>query len=197
MRGDDDAAVVERSLTDTAAFADLYDRHARAVFGYVARRAGREVADDLVGETFLVAYEGRHRFDLTADSARPWLLGIATNLLRRQARSEARRWAALTRVRHLQVAEGHDELDLADARLDAAARGRAVAQAVSRLTEGDRDVLLLVAWGDLSYPEVAAALDIPVGTVRSRLHRARRLLRDALDVDLPADPRDTESLDRP
>ncbi|MEU3662497.1 RNA polymerase sigma factor [Streptomyces sp. NPDC032940] len=177
-----DASVIARSRDEPEAFAALFDRHADAVHRYAARRLGGEVADDLVAETFTTAFQQRHRYDparAAGADARPWLFGIATNLIGRHRRAEARRFKAMARVPAL---ADHDEplADRAADRLVARAVRRELAAALAALSPRHRDVLLLVAWGDLGYGEVAQALDIPVGTVRSRLHRARGKLREAL-----------------
>src|SRR3954471_19444396 len=94
----DDAEVIARSLDDPAQFAALYDRHAGIVFRFLVRRVGRDVADELLGETFRIAFERRAVFDLQRESARPWLYGIATNLLAKHRRTEARRLHAIERL---------------------------------------------------------------------------------------------------
>ncbi|GGO54598.1 RNA polymerase sigma factor [Streptomyces lasiicapitis] len=176
-----DASVIARSRDEPEVFAALFDRHADAVHRYAARRLGGEVADDLVAETFTTAFQQRHRYDPARGAgadARPWLFGIATNLVSRHRRAEARRFKAMARVPAL---ADHDEplADRAADRVVARAVGRELAAALAALPARHRDVLLLVAWGDLSYEEAAQALGIPVGTVRSRLHRARSKLREA------------------
>lgn len=178
-----DAAVIEQSLSDPEAFAKLYDRHAAVLHRYVARRLGEEAADDIVADTFLDAFRGRHRYDLTVRDARPWLYGIAANLIGKHTRSEVRMLRAYARtgadpaLTGTTVASPADE---ADSRLSSAAVRRELAAALAALAVGDRDVLLMIAWADLSYTEVAAGLRIPPGTVRSRLHRARTRIRAAL-----------------
>ena len=176
----DDAVVVARSLRDPDRFAAIYDRYFAEVHRYVAGRLGRDVADDLAAETFLVAFRKRERFDPALGRVRPWLYGIATILISRHRRQETRRYRALARAggRRLEAVESHDER-VADA-LTAERLARRLAAALAGLSHGDRDVLLLVAIGDLSHEEVALALDIPYGTVGSRLSRARRVLREAL-----------------
>ncbi len=127
-----------------------------------------------MAETFLVAFERRERFDSGYDDALPWLLGIATVLVRKHRRVEARAWQAI-------AASGQPEavVEDRDDRLDASLTVRALAAAIRRMPARDRDALLLYAWGDLDYEGVARALDVPVGTIRSRLNRARRVLRQA------------------
>ncbi|HUN37085.1 MAG TPA: RNA polymerase sigma factor [Trebonia sp.] len=177
----DDADLIRRSLQDAEAFAGLYDRHAAPLHRYVARRLGDAAADDIVADAFLDAFRRRHRYDLEVRDARPWLYGIAANLVGKHSRAEVRMLRAYARtgrdpVRAGDAASG-DEID---SRLSAQAVQRDLATALAALSVADRDVLLMVAWADFSYHEVAAALHIPVGTVRSRLHRARIKVRAAL-----------------
>jgi RNA polymerase sigma-70 factor (ECF subfamily) len=172
-----DAQLIAASVPAGEEFAALFDRHARTVHRYLARRAGATAAEDLLAQTFLVAFETRHRYDGARSDALPWLYGIATNVLRRARRDEVRLLRALART-------GLDPdvdcpADRVAERLDARARTAALAGALAGLSAGDRDVLLLVAWGGLGQDEVARALDLPVGTVKSRLHRARARLRAA------------------
>jgi RNA polymerase sigma factor (sigma-70 family) len=184
----DDAAVIEQSWHEPEAFAELYDRHAGLIHRYVTRRLGDGAADDVVAETFLVGFRGRHGYDLSRSDARPWLYGIAANVIGRHRRAEARMWRALARTGADPPAEGH--ADRIDHRVSAATVRRELAGALAGLAAGDRDVLLLIAWADLSYDEVAVALDIPAGTVRSRLNRARRKVRDALGGQDPTSLRE-------
>jgi RNA polymerase sigma factor (sigma-70 family) len=160
-----DAEAISASLTDPEAFALLFDRHFDAIHGYVQRRVGPTLADELAAETFTRAFDHRRRYDDGRDDARPWLLGIAANLLRRHWRSERRRLAAYAR------SAGRDASELSG---PVAAE---LAAAVNDLPRREREPLLLLAWADLSYDEIAHALDIPVGTVRSRISRARTKLR--------------------
>jgi RNA polymerase sigma factor (sigma-70 family) len=177
----DDAALIERSLHDPEAFAGLYDRHAAPLHRYAARRLGAGAADDIVADTFLDAFRERHRYDLTIPGARPWLYGIAANLIGKHNRAEVRMLRAYARTGADPVLAGTvNHADEADSRLASAAVRRDLAAALAGLAAGDRHVLLMVAWADLSYAEVATALGIPVGTVRSRLHRARARIRAAL-----------------
>ncbi|MEU4769148.1 RNA polymerase sigma factor [Actinosynnema sp. NPDC023794] len=170
-----DAEIIDRSRHEPDAFAAIFDRHAPHIRRYLERRLGAQVADDLVAETFLTAFDKRQRYDPARPDARPWLYGIATNLVGQHRRHEARRY----RERSADVAE-HDHSDRVAAEVTAWAVRSRLAGALDGLSAEDRDVLLLVAWEQLGYEEVAAALAIPVGTVRSRLHRARRKVREAL-----------------
>jgi RNA polymerase sigma factor (sigma-70 family) len=173
-----DAQVIAASQGDPSVFAFVFDRHYDSVHRYLARRVGIDLADDLAAETFTTAFDVRRRYDAERPDARPWLFGIATNLVRHHRRSEARRLRAYARLDRPADAEGGFEG--VDARLDAERMGPAIAEALTRLSDGDRDTLLLFAWADLRYEEIAVALRIPVGTVRSRLNRARRRLRELL-----------------
>ena len=174
----DDAAVIEASRAEPDRFASLFDRHAPYIHRYLARRVGTQAADDLVAETFLVAFRKRTGYDPRFPDARPWLYGIATNLIAQHRREEARQFRLRQAAGPAPVA--HDWAERSVVNVTAQSVRVPLARALARLARPDRDVLLLVAWEQLSYDEVARALDIPVGTVRSRLHRARTKIREAL-----------------
>jgi RNA polymerase sigma factor (sigma-70 family) len=168
----------------TIDLAGLFDRYARQLLAYCARRVGPDVAEDIVAETFLAAQAGAHRFD--PDRAQPllWLYGIATNLIRRHWRAEVRAYRAMARAQLVeQVDDGMAQR--AAERSDAAAARRRLAAALSGLPRRQRDVLLLFAVAELEYAEVAVVLGIPVGSVRSALHRARTKVRAALEGGHP------------
>ena len=173
-----DNEIIERSRDTPGAFAGLYDRHARTIHRYAARRLGAGVADDVMSETFLVAFERRAAFDPTVGAALPWLYGIATTLMKKHARLEAASWRAMTAAGAAEVVT--DDIASLESRVDAEASVKRIGSALRRMAKRDRDTLLLQAWADLSYEDIALALDIPVGTVRSRLNRARRVLREAI-----------------
>jgi RNA polymerase sigma factor (sigma-70 family) len=188
----DDAAEIAASLRDPQRFAVLFDRHHAAIHRYLARRLGAHHADDLASETFITAFERRGSYDLTQTSALPWLYGIASNLARRHRRTEERQLRAYARTGVDPVVASHAEEDEVVARLAAAAATRRLAAALAGLRDRDREALLLLAWAGLDYQRISQALGVPVGTVRSRLHRARAQLRAALDeLDLEAERRDT------
>jgi RNA polymerase sigma-70 factor (ECF subfamily) len=172
-----DGEVIATSIDDPRAFGALFDRHAGLLFRFLVRRVGPDVGDDLLGETFRIAFERRASFDVERPSARPWLYGIATNLLARHRRAEARRLRA-TAALASRTSVTSDPADGVAGAVDAAARWQSVTEALADLPDGERDALLLFAWEELSYEEVADALEVPVGTVRSRLNRARRRLRE-------------------
>ena len=169
--------VIAASLDDSARFGLLFDRHATVVFRYLVRRVGVDDAEPLLGDVFRVAFEKRSTYDCERSNARPWLYGIATNLLARHRRTEARRIRATARLLARQR-PADDPTDQVIATLDALELWPQVADAVDRLPEQERDALLLYVWEELGYEEIAAALGVPVGTVRSRLNRARLSLRE-------------------
>jgi RNA polymerase sigma-70 factor (ECF subfamily) len=176
---------VARSIAEPELFAALFDRHAGAVHRYLGRRVG-DLADDLLSETFLIAFRRRASYRPVHVEVRPWLIGIATNLVHGHARTERRRYRALARAAAEPAGSPVDPGELTD-RLAAQALRGPLAGALVGLEPHDRDVLLLFAWGQLSYGEIAAVLDVPVGTVRSRLHRARVRTRAALAPHVPAE----------
>lgn len=176
-----DAELIARSMDDPRAFMPLVERHHRVLFGYLARRVGRDIAEDVTSETFTRAYQHRDRYDQDRPDARPWLFGIATNLVRNQSRSELRQLRAYSR--HGVQDRTHDDDDAVASRLDATAQSPRLAAALAALKPGDREALTLFAWNDMSYEEIAQVLEIPVGTVRSRLNRARRIVQEHLEAD--------------
>jgi RNA polymerase sigma-70 factor (ECF subfamily) len=173
-----DAEVIGRSLGEPQAFGLIYDRHAATLLRFLGRRAGARVAEGLVGELFRIAFERRKTFDPSRASALPWLYGIGSNLLLKHRRGEARRLRASARM-----AVGREAADAraSAAALDARLLFPRVADAIEALPDEEREALLLFAWEDLPYQGVAEALALPVGTVRSRLNRARARLRELLE----------------
>jgi RNA polymerase sigma-70 factor (ECF subfamily) len=147
-------------------FEALFEDHFDAIYGYLARRVGQDLARDLAAETFTRGYAGRKRFDPERGEPRAWLFGIANNLLRRHYRDEERRLQAFARIDEPRAEAAQDE--------------QPVAEALAVLSREERDALLLFAWADLSYEQIAEALALPIGTVRSRLNRARTRMRDEL-----------------
>ncbi len=163
-----DAAVIARSRADAQAFSTIVDRHFEVIHRYLTRRVGSDRADDLAAQAFAIAFRRRDAFDADAESARPWLFGIATNVLRNDLRSERRMLAAIARLDRDAAADFADEVERSLARADAASEVARIAGAIAALDPDQRDVLLLHAWGELSQSEIAASLGIPVGTVYSR-----------------------------
>jgi len=175
----DDAGLLDQSLRQPERFAVIYSRYFGEIYRYVAGRLGAGAAEDLAAETFLIAFKRRAAFDPARGSIRPWLYGIATNLVSQHQRAETRRYRSLWRSASGPAHDDGQEDRIAD-RLTAVALRAPLAGALDALPAGDRDVLLLVAIAGLSYAEVAQALSISAGTVGSRLSRARRKVRAAL-----------------
>jgi RNA polymerase sigma factor (sigma-70 family) len=175
-----DAHIIAASRDDPDRFRELFERHYPATLGFLRRRIGQEIAEDLAVETFALAFHRLDAYDLRRPSARPWLLGIATNLLRHHRRAERRRLFTYARSGVDPDQAFDPEFEAADSRATAEAGRPALALALAELRTEERDVLLLHAWADLGYAEIAEALGIPVGTVRSRLSRARRRVRERL-----------------
>lgn len=167
-----DDQLIARSLRDPARFVALFDRHGGVVFAYLARRVGRQSAEDLHADVWLAAFQARDRYDQAVRNALPWLYGIARNVVRAH-------WRSIRAVPAFPVGPSDPWGDV-DERLVAQGRRDALRAALDALDELDRDVLLLVAWELLTPTEVAASLGLPPGTVRWRLHKARAQLRDAL-----------------
>jgi RNA polymerase sigma-70 factor (ECF subfamily) len=178
----EDGGAIARSLLDAEAFTDVFDRHFVAVYRYIARRAGRDVAEDLASQTFTLAFAHRGQYRDDLGTARPWLFAIATNLLRAGHRGDERRLAVVERLRNEVVASS------SGLALGAAARSLELedelSEALAELPPDQREALLLHVWGEMSYTEVASALEIPIGTVRSRISRACAALR--LQLEPPA-----------
>ncbi|MEV4257114.1 RNA polymerase sigma factor [Spirillospora sp. NPDC049652] len=174
-----DAELVASSLRNPEGFALVYDRYFDDVHRYLAARLGRETADDLAADTFLIAFRRRADFDPSRGTAlRPWLYGIATNLVSQHRRAEQRRLKAMGRVGAEVSVDGHEER--ATARIAAETLRPDLVRAVRGLSSGERDVVFLSAVAGLGYEEIAQALKIPSGTVGSRLSRAKARLRRAL-----------------
>ena len=178
MSSPSDAEVIGRSQVDPEAFGAIYDRHAAALLRFLGRRAGAKVAEGLVGELFRIAFERRKAFDPSRESALPWLYGIGSNLLLKHRRGEARRLRANARMAASSKAT---DRRASAAALDARVLFPRVAEAIEALPNDERQALLLFAWEELPYESVAEALELPIGTVRSRLNRARARLRELLE----------------
>jgi RNA polymerase sigma factor (sigma-70 family) len=174
-----DAERIEASLTDPEAFTALFDRHAGPLYRYMCKRAGQPDVEDLVGETFATAFRSRRTYDLTRPDARPWLFGIATNLAHRHWRTEGRRLRRNDEAASITgVDVDHGEVAISNVFFQG--QSAKISRALGQIDAAYLDVLLLVAGPGFSYEEVSIALGIPVGTVRSRLSRARRQLRELL-----------------
>ncbi|TDD66558.1 RNA polymerase sigma factor [Actinomadura rubrisoli] len=183
--GDDDevgdAELAAGFQRDPERFQLVYDRYRRDIFHYVAGRLDRQDADDVTAETFLVAFRILDRYDPARGALRPWLFGIATNCVAEHRRKEARHYRAMSRGWRESPVESHENRVAA---VVTAHRAKSqLAKALLELTPGERDVLLLVALGQLTHEEVAQALDISYGTVGSRLSRGRAKLRQVIDQE--------------
>jgi RNA polymerase sigma-70 factor (ECF subfamily) len=153
-----DACIITRSLEDPEVFAELFDRHAARIFRYAAIRVGPDAADDVMSETFYVAFRNRRSYELSRDNARPWLFGIATHLIGQRRKVEARHWRTSSRIGEPAWHEDGD--DAIVERVSAQAVRAELALALARLPARYRDVLLLIALGDLDYSEAACALRV-------------------------------------
>ncbi|WP_221354735.1 RNA polymerase sigma factor [Streptomyces beigongshangae] len=176
---------------DRSAFAEIFDEHARVVYAHAIRTTGDwALAEDVMSLTFLEAWRLRDKLREEVRSVRAWLLGIATNVMRNITRAARRHREAMSR---LPPPEGlPDFSDEVVGQLADAQRLAAAARALHRLKRAEREVFTLVVWSDLGYAAAAEALGIPVGTVRSRLSRARKKLRRLVEEELAADSHDAE-----
>lgn len=172
-----DADLLARSVPEPALFGELYERHGLAVRRYIVRRIGDLAGEDLAADVFVRAFRARGRYRAERDSALPWLLGIANNVIADHRRLERRRLAALARLAGDQSGHTHPAGETLDPQLVAALR---------RLPTVERDTLLLVVWGELTQEEAASALAVPIGTVSSRITRARKRLATVLRAPMPA-----------
>jgi len=172
-----DSEAITASVRDPLAFAAIFDRHFWAIHDYLRRRLDRQLADELASQTFLLAFDRRSAFDPRRANSRPWLFGIASNLIREHRRSELRELRALAEL----TPELVPGIEGVESRVDAERMRGLLAGALADLPSEEADVLLLLVWAELDQPEIADALSIPLGTVKSRLSRARQRLRAALE----------------
>ena len=177
-----DAAIIGRSVAVPECFAEIFDRHADGIYRYAARRVGQQAAADVMSEVFLVAFRNRRRYDTGRDDARPWLYGIAVNVISQYQRAQRRYARVLATVPGVPATDvvADEVLD----RVTAAQLRPRIMRVLGELSDSDRELVLLVAWAELSYEQAAQALGIPLGTVRSRLHRIRVKLRRAAGLNL-------------
>ena len=183
-----DASLIRLSLTHPECFTGIFERHAKSLRHFLSRSAPHAVLDDLVSETFLTAFRSRESYDSTYVDARPWLFGIATNVIRHHWRSEGRRGARMARLR---VDESADEIaDNVESEVIGHDEIERIRAALAQMDERYRDVLLLMAGPGLTYQEMSQALAIPVGTVRSRVSRGRGQLRELLGLSGQYEDRD-------
>jgi RNA polymerase sigma-70 factor (ECF subfamily) len=179
-----DAELIADSLTQPAAFQEIFQRHFDCVYRYCARRIGTQAGEDAAGEVLCRAFEHRSQYDRARPDARPWLLGIAANVVAGHLRSSGRQAAAYQRAASYLLAGALVD-DHAGVGVDARQELRVVAKALASMPTVEVETLLLYVWDELSYADIAIALDVPVGTVRSRLSRVRQRLRDELHSNAP------------
>lgn len=183
-----DGELLRLSRENPAHFEAIFDRYHALMWSYVARVAGRSLADELTADVFVAAFTSRSRYDPARGPVRAWLYGIAANLVRTHLRSEARMRKAFDRAVS-DVVASHVPIDAVDDSIVDRQLMEKVANALRGLPANDREVLLLFAWEQLSYEEIASALGVEIGTVRSRLSRARERLRALLgDGDYQSQP---------
>ena len=181
-RATDDELVAELRLGASSALGELFDRYADPIYNYCFRRVGSwHQAEDLTSTTFLEVWRSRERAAVYDGTALPWLYGVATNVCRNATRSGRRHLRAVDRLPREVTA---DHADRVAEVVDSERRMRELLAALANLSARDRDVLLLVGWSELTYEQAARALDVPVGTVRSRLARARQRLSSTLTDQL-------------
>ena len=180
-----DASTISQSLVDPQCFSLIVERHATSVFRYLASRVDRSTSEDLLADVFEAAFQARDRYDTRYDNALPWLLGIATNVIRHHRRSEVRHASMMRRVTQLhgRNSEPSDAIDAVATTAELDDEMQSVRRALAALNDRHRQVLVLAAGLGLSYEDIAHTLGISIGTVRSRLSRARRRLRELLEAD--------------
>ncbi|MFI6797161.1 RNA polymerase sigma factor [Streptosporangium canum] len=170
-----DAVIIEQSWREPERFSAIFDRYYTEIHGYATRRLGTGLADDVAAETFLIVFDKRTGYDISRDDARPWLYGIASNVIARHRRAEVRRYRAPAKAGTEDPAEDHANRVAGE--VDAGTRKPRLARALAEIADGDRDVLLLVAWAELTSEEAGRALGIPAGTAWSQLHQARKKIQ--------------------
>jgi RNA polymerase sigma factor (sigma-70 family) len=173
-----DAEVVRASIGDPSRFGELFDRYSDDILRYTSARLGSDLAEDVTAETFLAAFRARGRYDLSRENARPWLYGIAIRQIGKRARAERRYRQALSRV-HAETVTADFGDRVAD-RVTAERLRPRLSAVLSGLSRQDRELLLLVAWAQLTYEESAQALGLSTSAVKARLHRIRARARRAL-----------------
>ena len=171
-----DADAIEQSLDEPSAFATVFERHFSLIHRFLRVRAGVQSAGDLASETFAIAFRRRADYDLRRPDARPWLIGIAANLVRETWRGERRLNRALGRLAGERTIdpEGPEAAHGTDPRV------AMLNEVLAGLSPADRDLLLLFACMEFSYEQIAETMSLPIGTVRSRVHRLRDKLRGRL-----------------
>jgi RNA polymerase sigma factor (sigma-70 family) len=180
-----DCEIILASRRRPELFEGIFERHYQAVYRFAVGRAGIDEAGDVASDTFVRAFDRRDRFRTDRDSALPWLFGIAANVARERHRKSARRMRMVQRS--VVLVAGEDSRFEADAaeRVDAVSKRGGLTNALTALSDDEYQVLMLLAIADYSYPDIAECLGIPIGTVRSRIHRARRKMRELMEAERP------------
>lgn len=181
----DDGTAIELSWEVPERFSEIFDRHFSSIFAFCARRVGPVLAEDIVNETFCVAFDHRRHYDTKErPNARPWLMGIATNVMRHEFRRQLREKRAVDRISVEDTHPDHDA-SIVD-NFAAAKRVERVRAALAKLPSQEIEALLLSVLELRTYEQIAEVLQVPVGTVRSRIHRARKHLNElTVDVTSP------------
>jgi RNA polymerase sigma-70 factor (ECF subfamily) len=177
-----DSEVIAASLHKPELFAAIFQRHYPAIYRFVVGAVGPADGPDLASEVFVRAFAIRSRYDLSYSRATPWLFGIASNLVRGYHRGAARQLRAFRREA-ARVPESTEFEEDAVTRLAAVSQRPRITFALSQLRTEEAEVVLLFAVAELSYQDIAVAVGIPEGTVRSRLSRARNKLRNLIDIN--------------
>jgi RNA polymerase sigma factor (sigma-70 family) len=159
-----DSEAIAASLAEPRSFGVIFERHFGAILRYLRRRLDDQPAEEATAQTFLVAFDERGRFDCERADAGPWLFGIATNVARRHRRHEITELRAIAAL----GAEASVSDDGSEARVDAERMRGVLASCLAELPTEESDVLYLLVWAELDQPEIAAALGVPIGTVKSR-----------------------------
>ncbi len=176
-----DAEIIAASLEDASAFGQLFERHHESIFKYVARRTDRSTAGDIAADIFTTAFSLRHRYDITIPNARPWLYGIARNVLREHARRRGRASAAYVRF----AVDAETTNRGPEAETEARMRVERLRDALTKLHRRDAEALLLFAVEGMEYSEIADLLGLKLGTVKSSINRARRKIGELVDTERP------------
>ena len=180
LRSEDDAELIRAARDNPELFGTIFDRHFATVYRFCGRRVGRDLAEDLAGDTFRRAFEARHSFDLNQSNALPWLFRIALNLVRDAIRAKAAEDRAYARLQALERTGSPNQESQAAETAEARADLARLARLLVAESQEDVETLFLHVWDGLSYVEVATAMGLPVGTVRSRLSRLRDRLETAM-----------------
>lgn len=181
-----DGTAIERSWAVPERFGEIFDRHFVSISAFCARRVGPDLAEDIVNETFCVAFDQRRRYETRQrPNARPWLMGIAINVMRNEFRRQLREKRAVDRIHVENHQPGNDAFVVND--FAATNKIERVRIALAKLPNQELEALLLCVLEHRTYEQIAEIMQVPIGTVRSRIHRARKHLSE-LTADLADTP---------